>query len=161
MENDFFLDADEPAEPDTGRRRSPRPVAHGIWAAGDRVTWLAGLVLALSTFMDWYSGSSIGVRLSVIGWHTGVLGKIVFFIGLATIALVVLRQAGFDLPAATSESLVILILGTLATVFVLIRVISVPTSMLPADSRGIGLWISRVAGLGVIAGGLIRAAKEL
>src|SRR5437868_4047269 len=72
-----------------------RPAAGGIWAAGERVTWIAGLVLALSSFMDWYTGSGVGVTLSVIGWHTGVLGKLVFFLGLAVLVLVALREFGF------------------------------------------------------------------
>ena len=52
-------------------------------------------------------------------------------------------------------------LGAVATVFVLIRVISIPDAVLPADSRGIGLWIALIAALGVIAGGLLRAAEDL
>ena len=52
-------------------------------------------------------------------------------------------------------------LGALAVVLVLVRVIDVPESVLPADSRGVGLWVSLVAALGVIAGGLLRAAEEL
>jgi hypothetical protein len=138
-----------------------RPAADGLWAAGDRVSWLAGLILALSVFMGWYTGSGVGVELAVTGWHTGVLGKLVFFIGLATVAIVVARELGGELPSSTPESLVILALGSLATVFVLIRVISIPDSVLPADGRGIGIWISLVAALGVIAGGLLRAVEEL
>jgi hypothetical protein len=65
------------------------------------------------------------------------------------------------LPASAPESLVILALGALATVFVLIRVISIPDSVLPADARGIGIWISLLASLGLIAGGLLRAAEEI
>lgn len=156
---DLFLDADPPpASPGAGHAR-PRPA--GIWAAGDRLAWLSGLILALSSFMDWYAGSGVGVKLAVIGWHTGLYGKIVFFIGLAVVAIVVLRESGIDLPPSTPESLVILALGVLATVFVLIRVISIPEAVLPADGRGIGLWISLLAALGVIAGGLLRAAEDL
>ena len=58
--------------------------AGGFWALGGRLTWVAGLVLAVSAFTGWYSG--LGRRaydLRVIGWHTGTLGKLVFFIGLA------------------------------------------------------------------------------
>ena len=156
---DLFLDPDPQGTPSPegyGRGR-----ASGIWAAGDRVAWLSGLILALSSFMDWYAGSGVGVKLAVIGWHTGVLGKLVFFIGLAVVALVVLRESGIDLPPSAPESLVILALGVLATVFVLIRVISIPDSVLPADSRGIGLWIALLSALGVIAGGLLRAAEDL
>ncbi len=138
-----------------------RQAPEGLWGAGDRITWLAGLVLALSSFMDWYAGSGVGVKIAVIGWHTGVLGKLVFFIGFAVVAIVALRETGMGLPASVPESLVVLALGALATVFVLIRVISIPDSVLPADGRGIGLWISLLAALGVIAGGLLRAAEEI
>jgi hypothetical protein len=158
--SDVFLDppsSGSPPPPKSGYR----PAADGLWAAGDRVTWVAGLVLMLSSFMGWYSGSGLGVKLAVIGWHTGTLGKLVFFIGLAIVVLVALRAYGFDLPSSIPESLVVLGLGAVATVFVLIRVISIPDAVLPADSRGIGLWIALVAALGVIAGGLLRAAEDL
>ena len=52
-------------------------------------------------------------------------------------------------------------LGALATVFVLLRVINIPDAVRPADSRGVGLWVSLLAALGVIAGGLLRAAEDL
>ena len=107
-------------------------------------------MLALSSFMDWYAGSGVGVKLAVIGWHTGVLGKLVFFIGLAVLAIVALRELGFELPPTIPESLVVLALGALAAIFVLIRVISIPDAVLPADGRGIGIWISLLAALGVI-----------
>jgi hypothetical protein len=118
-------------------------------------------VLAVSAFTDWYAGEGVGVKLAVIGWHTGVLGKLVFFIGFAVVAIIALRVAGMGLPASAPESLVILALGALASVFVLIRVISIPDSVLPADGRGIGIWISLVASFCVIAGGLLQAAEEL
>jgi hypothetical protein len=125
------------------------------------VTWIAGLVLALSSFMGWYSGSGVGIKLAVIGWHTGVLGKLVFFLGLAVVLIVALRELGFELPPSIPESLVILALGTVALIFVLIRVISIPDSVLPADGRGIGIWISLIAAAGVVGGGLLRASEEL
>jgi hypothetical protein len=139
----------------------PRPGAGGLWAAGERITWVAGLVLALSSFMDWYAGSGVGVKLAVIGWHSGVLGKLVFFIGLAILVVVALREAGFELPPAIPESLLVLGLGALAAIFVLIRIISIPDAVLPADGRGIGIWIALLAAIGVIVGGLLRAADEL
>ena len=156
---DLFLDPDPPPASPGSAHAHPRP--EGIWAAGDRLAWLSGLILALSSFMDWYAGSGVGVKLAVIGWHTGLLGKVVFFIGLAVVAIVVLRESGIVLPPSAPESLVILGLGVVATVFVLIRVISIPEAVLPADGRGIGLWISLLAALGVIAGGLLRAAEDL
>jgi hypothetical protein len=153
----------EPPDPDPAASAGyARPVpSGGLWAAGERITWIAGLILALSSFMDWYAGSGVGVNLAVIGWHSGVLGKLVFFIGLAVLALVALHELGFELPPSVPESLVVLGLGTLAAIFVLIRIISIPDAVLPANGRGIGIWIALLAALGVIAGGLLRAAEEL
>jgi hypothetical protein len=162
VETPDFFDVELPVtSPATPPAASPRPAPSGIWAAGERVTWIAGLVLALSAFMDWYAGSGVGVKLAVIGWHTGILGKLVFFVGLAVLLLVVARELGFELPPAVPESLLVVALGALAAIFVLIRVISIPDSMLPADGRGIGIWISLLASLAVILGGVLRAAEEL
>jgi hypothetical protein len=135
--------------------------AYGVWAAGERLTWVAGLMLAISAFTGWYAGSGDGLNLSVIGWHTGTLGKLVFFVGLAVLLLVALREAGVDLPATVPESLIVIGLGSLATIFVLIRLISIPEEFLPADGRGIGIWISLVAALAVIVAGLLQASEEL
>jgi len=144
------------------RRDPERPAAPiRFWAVGERLTPLAGLILLLSAFMGWYTGSGDGLTISVIGWHTGTLGKLIFFIGLAVIALVALRQAGIELPATIPESLVVIALGAVATVLVLIRLISIPEQFLPADGRGIGIWISLIAALGVIVAGLLEAAEEL
>jgi hypothetical protein len=161
VETPDFFDLDSPETRAEGPAAYPRAAVGGIWAAGERITWVAGLVLALSSFMDWYAGSGVGVKLAVIGWHTGVLGKLVFFVGLAVLALVALREAGFELPPTVPESLLVLALGALALIFVLIRVISIPDAVLPADGRGIGIYVSLLAALGVVLGGLLRAAEEL
>jgi hypothetical protein len=142
-------------------RTTAGPPSIRLWAVGERLTALAGLILLLSSFMGWYSGSGDGLTISVIGWNTGALGKLVFFIGLAVLALVALRQAGIELPAAVPESLVVIGLGALATIFVLIRLISIPEQFLPASGRGIGIWIALLAALGVIVAGLLEAAEEL
>jgi hypothetical protein len=157
---DFFDPlAPDPVAPEP--RPHTRGAGSGLWGAGERVTWVAGLVLMLSAFMDWYAGSGVGVKLAVIGWHTGVLGKLVFIIGLAVLLLVVLRESGFELPPSVPESLLVVGLGALATIFVLIRLFSIPDSVLPADGRGIGIWISLFAALGVILGGVLSAAEEM
>jgi hypothetical protein len=148
------------------RRRLLRPgvaarPGGGFWLLGERLARWAGLVLTLSTFMSWYSGSDDGPTIAVIGWHVGILGKLVFFIGLAVLALWGLREAGFEVPAAVPESLILIGLGSLATTFVLIRLISVPDEFFPYTGRGIGLWISLLAGLAVIVAGLLEASEEL
>lgn len=146
-------------EPDEEAYVRPAP---GFWALGGRLTWVAGLVLMLSSFTDWYAGpSTTGPTLSVIAWHTGVLGKLIFFVGLALLALAAAREFGFELPPAIPESLVVIALGSIATIFVLIRLISIPDSIPPPAGRGIGIWISLVAAVAVIVAGLLRASEEL
>jgi hypothetical protein len=139
----------------------PSRTFQGLSGLGQTLTWVSGLILAISAFTDWYDGSGPGPTTSVIGWHTGPLGKLVLVIGLAVLALVVLREAGIELPATVPESLVIIALGALSTIFVLIRLISVPDAFFGWRERGIGIFISLIASLLVIAAGLLRAGEEL
>jgi hypothetical protein len=132
----------------------------GLYGLGDRLGFVAGLVLAVSAFTGWYTGPSEGVTVSVLGWHTGTLGKLVFLIGLAVVVLVALRELGVAMPAALPESLVAIALGALATIFVLVRVISIPDDFFFAG-RGIGIWISLVSAIAVIAAGLLQASEEM
>jgi hypothetical protein len=139
----------------------PRPIG-GIWVLGERIAWVSGLVLMLSSFMSWYSGNSIeGPTLAVIGWHTGAIGKIVFFLGFIVVLLAILREAGIELPPSVPESLVTIAIGALATVLVLVRIISIPDTFAGTSGRGIGLWIALLAALGVIAAGLLQAGEDL
>jgi hypothetical protein len=157
------LSGEDPGDvpPSRGRTVTLPRRREGVWDLGYRLTWVSGLVLALSAFTGWYVGTGEGLTLSVLGWHTGTLGKLVFFVGLAIIVLVVLRETGIELPAAVPESLVVIALGSLATIFVLVRLIEIPDRFLPADGRGIGIWISLAAALAVIVAGLLEAGEEL
>lgn len=127
---------------------------------GDRLGFLGGLVLAVSAFTGWYTGPGSGVTVSVTGWNTGAIGKLAFFLGLAAVLVVSLREVGIVLPTAVPESLVTIAIGSLATIFVLIRIFSIPDDFFFAG-RGIGIWISLVAAIGIIAAGLIQASEEL
>ena len=148
------------AEIEEAPPRAPRP-RPGVWGAGSWLTWASGLVLMLSPFMGWYVGSEAGPTIAVTGWHTGVLGKLVFVLGAAVVLLEALREFGIELPPTVPESLVIIVIGSIATVFVLIKLISIPEEFVPNDGRGIGIWIALVAAIGVIVAGLLRANEEL
>ena len=132
----------------------------GLFGLGDGLGLLAGVVLAASSFTGWYTGEGEGVTISILGWHTGVTGKLVLFVGLAVVLVVVLREVGVETPAAIPQSLVTIALGALGTIVVLVRVISVPDDFFFAG-RGVGLWISLAAAIGVIVGGLLQASDEL
>jgi hypothetical protein len=128
---------------------------------GRVITWVAGLVLTLSSFMDWYASTQPnGLTPSFTGWHTGALGKLVFFIGLATLIIEALREAGIGLPTSVPEPFVLIGLGALASVFVLVRLASVPAVYPVGSSRGIGLYIALVAAFGLVASGLLRLADR-
>jgi hypothetical protein len=127
---------------------------------GGRLTFLLGLLLALSALTGWYTGEGQGTTVSVIGWHTGTIGKIVLFLGLAVVLLIALREVGVVMPAAVPESLVTIGIGSVATILVLVRLISIPDTFFFA-SRGIGIWISLACAVGIILAGLLEASEEL
>jgi hypothetical protein len=76
------------------------------------------------------------------------------------VLLVVLREFGVDLPAAVPESLLAIAIGSVATILVLVRLISIPDTFFFA-SRGVGIWVSLVCALGIIVAGLLEASEEL
>lgn len=149
-----------PMESPSSRGRVPVIGSGGLPALGGRLTFLFGLLLALSALTGWYSRNGVGPTVSVIGWNTGTIGKVVLFLGLLTVLLVALRELGIALPAAVPESLVAIVLGSIATVLVLVRIISIPDTFFDAG-RGIGIWISLVCAIGIIAAGLLEASEEL
>ena len=131
-----------------------------LHAWSGRLTLVFGLVLAVSTLTGWYTGTGEGTTVSILGWHAGTIGKVVFFLGLLAVLMVVLREFGFDLPSAIPESLIAIAIGSVATVLVLVRLISIPDTFFFAH-RGVGIWISLVCAIGIIISGLLAASEEL
>jgi hypothetical protein len=140
-----------------GRGRLP-PAA--FWTPGEGLAWVAALVLALSSLMGWYSGSEEGITLSAIGWNTGIVGKLVLLVGLAVLALLVLRATGVELPPNVPVGMVIAALGGVGTALVVIRVIEIPDDYFEFG-RSAGLWVGLVAGLLLIAAGLLKSVEDL
>jgi len=140
--------------------RLPFGGAGGVSGLGERLTFLSGLLLAVSALTGWYTGEGDITTVSVIGWHTGAIGKIVLFLGLAAVLLIVLREVGVNMPTAVPESLIAIAIGSVATILVLVRLISIPDTFFFA-SRGIGIWISLVCAVGIIVAGLLEASEEL
>jgi hypothetical protein len=144
----------------TGLRGRKLPGAGDFAGFGERLTFLFGLLLALSALTGWYTGEGNGTTVSVIGWHTGTIGKIVLFLGLLAVLLVVLREVGVSMPASVPESLIAIAIGSISTILVLVRIISIPDDFFFA-SRGVGIWISLGCGVGLILAGLLEASEEL
>jgi hypothetical protein len=150
----------EGTEARRGRGRLSFGDVSGMPGLGGRLTFVFGLLLAVSALTGWYTGEGEGTTVSVIGWHTGTIGKVVLALGLVAVLLVVLREVGVDMPAAVPESLLAIAVGSIATVLVLVRLISIPDTFFFA-SRGVGIWVSLVCAIGVIVAGLLEASEEL
>ena len=151
--------------PSRGGLTAARPPAGasgaGLWRTGELLAWLGGLVLTLGAFMGWYSISGdLRGNLSVLGWHTGTIGKLVFVIGVVVLLLLSLRAFGVQLPPSVPDGIVIAALGLVATILVLIRLIDIPEAFQPRVGRGIGIWLSLLAALLLIVAGLLKSTDD-
>lgn len=147
--------------PLTTARPQPSGVGAGLWRTGELLAWLGGLVLTLGAFMGWYSISGdLRGKLSVLGWNTGTIGKLVFVVGVVVLLLLALRAFGVELPPSVPDGMVIAALGLTATILVLIRLIDIPETFQPAVGRGIGIWLSFLASLLLIVAGLLKSAED-
>jgi len=111
--------------------------------------------------MGWYtiSGDLRG-SLSVLGWNTGTIGKLVFAVGVVVLLLLALRAFGVELPPSVPDGIVIAALGLLATILFLFRVTAAPETFQPMVGRGIGIWLSLLAALLLIVAGLLKSAEN-
>jgi hypothetical protein len=142
-------------------RQGPSPSVD-LRSLGELLAWLGGIVLMLSSFMSWYSISGdLRGSLSVTGWNTGTIGKLVFVVGLAVVVLLSLRAAGVELPPAVPSGWVLAGLGFVGTILVLIRLIDIPVRFDPVAGRSIGIWVSLLAALLLIVAGLLKSADEV
>lgn len=136
-----------------------RPSVAAVTSPPEALAWVAALVLALSSFMAWFTQDGPYITVSVIGWHSGTIGKLVFFIGVALLGYLFLRATGVELPPGIPSGLVIAVVGTVGTILVLIRVIDVPDTF-AGFGRAIGVWIALASALAVVLAGLLTAGEE-
>lgn len=137
-----------------------RPPAQLLASPSEALAGVAALVFALSAFMSWYSFPAPFLTASITGWNAGTIGKLVFFVGLVIVALLFLHATGVELPPASRLGVVVAGLGTAGAILVLIRIIDIPDRF-EGSGRSVGIWISLVAALAVVVGGLVRAGEEL
>lgn len=129
------------------------------WTPGEGLAWIAAIVFTVSPFLGWYTGDVDGLRLSVVGWDTGALGKLVLLVGLATLAVLGLRAGGVDLPPGVPHGMVVAALGALGTLFLLVRVATIPDDYVELG-RAVGLWVSLLAAVVLIVAGLLTSAED-
>jgi hypothetical protein len=114
-----------------------RRLRHGEWIAG-----IAGVVLFVSLFLDWYDG--------VNAWETFTASDVV-------LAISALMGAGLAVAAATQRtpavpqalSALTVPVAIVAAVLAVIHTISIPGG---AGSRDYGLWLGLAGSIGVLVG---------
>ncbi|MEX2554784.1 MAG: hypothetical protein WEB06_04030 [Actinomycetota bacterium] len=65
---------------------------------------IVSAVLAASTFMPWYKGQG-ALDVGISAWSSGTWGPIMFFLGVGSLLLIILRRAGVRLSLPFEEAL--------------------------------------------------------
>ncbi len=145
---------------ETGFATRRGTAATSVRTPAEALAWISAIVFTVSSFMSWYTEEIQGLTVAVTGWHTGALGKLVFFLGFVTVVLLVLRGTGMTLPPALPVGMAILAVGAVGTVLVLVRVFSIPEDF-SGFGRSIGLWISLLSAIGIAVAGFLRGAEDV
>lgn len=138
---------------------------------GQMVSAVSGLVLIISLFLEWYNVSAknafIDVSKGASGWEAlGFIDILLFLIGLIAIAVAAARAMNMSLPKLpASLGLIVLAAGILATLLVLLRILSIPdegASSIPGIDvgRSFGVFIALLAAIGVAVGGWLTWNEE-
>src|SRR3954454_1225155 len=119
-----------------------RRLRHGEWIAG-----IAGVVLLVSLFLDWYRG---GGAAKATGWESFVVTDVVLAIA-AVMGIALAAAAATQRTPAVPQALSALTtpVALVAAVLAVIHTISLPDG---ASGREGGLWRGQAGRLGVLAG---------
>jgi hypothetical protein len=132
---------------------------------GDLIAAVSGVVLFISLFLTWYERSSEGAlgggfpSLSYSGWESlGLIENLLLLAALAAVALAVLKAFGLQPQLPVSPGLVVLVLGAVAVLLVLYRLLDTPSGLfedVPGIDveRSVGPFVALAAALGVTLGG--------
>ena len=88
--------------PEVMRRRDARRGTESY--ATDIPIAIVSALLAASTFLPWYKGPQ-GYGITATGWGSGTWGPLIFFLGLGSVLLIVLRRIGVAVSLPIEESL--------------------------------------------------------
>jgi hypothetical protein len=138
---------------------------------GEMIAAASGVALIIFMFLPWYGASveagGFSASENASAWEAmSFIDILLFLIALAAIGAAAARAAGAmpsDLPAPPGQ--IIFILGVVAVVLVLFRLIDIPEPDVPAIaedavdfSRKVGVFLSLIAAGGIAYGGY--AARE-
>jgi hypothetical protein len=136
---------------------------------GDLIAGASAVLLFIFMLFDWYTVSVEGFGRSIdlgggSAWEAFDIGDIfLLLVILATLAIVVMRAlgqepAGLPLPLST----IVLIIGGLASLYILFRLIVTPFDVPDGVDvgRGIGIFLGFIAALGITAGAFLSARER-
>ncbi|MGH2784414.1 MAG: hypothetical protein ACRDJ1_04080 [Actinomycetota bacterium] len=103
-ETTTFVDVAAAPVPAWGEQASAEPERAKEVYGEDIPIAIVSVALAVSAFLPWYKGQG-GFEASVSAWASGTWGPIIFFLGLGSLALLILRRAGVRLSLPFEESL--------------------------------------------------------
>lgn len=140
---------------------------------GDRVIAISGIVLLIFSFFDWLGLEASGpIEASATGnaWDF-TLCLFAVLIGIAMVVLVAVKAFGAALPdlgGSASWGLILLVMGAVAFLFVLIKLIAgpnIPSELdgLPIDiskTREFGIFVGLVATAGLAVGGYLKLQED-
>jgi hypothetical protein len=136
---------------------------------GEQIAGIAGIVLLLDMWIfDWFSYSaSVGdISASTGGdaWQVfGFIDIVIFVAALSGIALAVIAATATEINAPVALSAVTAVLGIIATILILYRIIDPPDQDLGdlVDvGRSFGVWLGLVAAAAVAYGGFAAMQEE-
>jgi hypothetical protein len=139
---------------------------------GDRVIAISGIVLFIASFFNWLGAKVDQGPFEVCDAKSGwgfTLTLIAILIGIAMVVLVALKAFDVKLPEMSGQltwGTILLIMGVVAFVFVLIKLIAGP-NLGDADdipgvekTREIGIFIGLIATAGLAVGGYLRFQED-
>jgi hypothetical protein len=138
---------------------------------GDRVIAISGIVLFVFSFFDWLGAKAqvgpVEVQSADSAWGF-TLTLIAVLLGIAMVVIVALKAFGVELPdlGGVSWGQVLLVMGAIAFVFVLIKLIAGPN--LPdtagladvSKTRKFGIFVGLIATAGLAVGGYLRMQED-
>ena len=112
-----------------------------------RVAGLAAVVLLIACFLPWFGTSSDAGLPPITGNAFAGSGVLVFFVGLAVIALLALPYAAGDTPVTLDRPLSFLILTVIGWIALALRAVDLATANLEVlfPTRAFGLYLAALA----------------
>jgi hypothetical protein len=126
-----------------------------------RLAGLAAILIVVSCLLPWFGTSSDAGLPPISGNAFGGSGVIVFFVGLAVIALLALPYAAGETPMALDRPLSFLILTVIGWLALAFRVIDLATANAEVlfPTRAYGLWLAAI-GLGLLSRAVYDMTRE-